>query len=149
MQKKDKKNLKSPDVGSWFYTEEVKKHFFNPYKFLKDNEDFKADGEGIVGSPACGDMMKFWLKIDKEGKKITDCRWRTFGCASAIASTSALAEMITEKGGMKIEKALKITPQDIMARLGGLPEIKVHCSILGDQALRAAIENYKDKNIKN
>lgn len=143
MQKKDKKNLKSPDVGKWFYTDEVKKHFFNPYKFLKDDEKFKADGEGAVGSPACGDMMKFWLKIDKKRKKITDCRWRTFGCASAIASTSALAEMLTENGGMKIEKALKITPQDIMARLGGLPEIKVHCSILGDQALRAAIKDYK------
>jgi len=140
-----KNNTASPDVGNWFYTDKVKKHFFNPYKFLKDGEEFKADGEGVVGSPACGDMMKFWIKIDKKAGKIIDCRWRTFGCASAIASTSALAEMLTEKGGMKIEKALKITPQDIMARLGGLPEIKIHCSILGDQALRAAIKDYQNK----
>lgn len=142
--KKINKNLKkSPDVGQWFYTETVKEHFFKPIKFLKDKEEFKSDGEGSVGSPACGDMMKFWIKVDKKTQKIKDCRWRTFGCASAIASTSALAEMITEKGGMKISKALKIRPQDIMSRLGGLPDIKVHCSVLGDQALRAAIEDYK------
>ncbi|MFA5133369.1 MAG: iron-sulfur cluster assembly scaffold protein [Patescibacteria group bacterium] len=142
--KKSSPDIKSNKGGKeWFYTEIVKKHFFEPYKFLKDKEKFKADGEGAVGSPACGDMMKFWIKVDKKVGKIIDCRWRTFGCASAIASTSALAEMITEKGGIKIEKALKIRPQDIMKRLGGLPDIKVHCSVLGDQALRAAIENYK------
>jgi len=137
---------KQPDIKtkdqSWFYSKKVKDHFFSPKKFLKDGEKFKADGVGTVGSPACGDMMKFWIKIDKKENKIKDCRWRTFGCASAIASTSALAEMITEDGGMKIEKALKIKPQDIINRLNGLPAIKVHCSILGDQALRAAIEDY-------
>ena len=138
----------SADVGGWFYSDEVKRHFFHPYKFMKDGEDaaFEADGVGTVGSPACGDMMKFWIKVDKKTKKIEDCRWRTFGCGSAIASTSALAEMITEKGGMKIEDALKICPQDIMERLCGLPDIKVHCSVLGDQALRAAIGDYKSRN---
>lgn len=133
----------------WFYSDEVKRHFFNPYKFMKDEEEEKfskeADGMGAVGSPACGDMMKLWIKVDKESQKIIDCRWRTFGCGSAIASTSAMAEMITENGGMTLQDALKIKPQDIMERLGGLPEIKIHCSVLGDQALHAAIEDYKKK----
>ncbi|MBU1179526.1 iron-sulfur cluster assembly scaffold protein [Patescibacteria group bacterium] len=139
------KSKKSGDIGSWFYSKTVKKHFFNPIKFLKDDEKFDADGVGQVGSSACGDVMKFWIKVDKSGKKIIDCRWRTYGCGSAIASTSTLAEMLTEKGGMKIKDALKIKPQDIMKRLGGLPAIKVHCSVLGDQALRKAIEDYKKK----
>ncbi len=170
-----------PDIQSkdksqeWFYSEEVKRHFFNPYKFMKDEEEktFEFDGMGQVGSPACGDMMKLWIKVgpvrsrpvggaattatglsasdgvDKEPQKIIDCRWRTYGCGSAIASTSVLAEMITENGGMNIDDALKIKPQDIMARLGGLPEIKIHCSILGEQALEAAIKDYKSRNVKH
>ena len=140
-----KKNIKkSADVGGWFYSDEVKRHFFNPFKFMKEEEEkkFKADGIGQVGSPACGDMMKFWIKVDKTGKKIVDCRWRTYGCGSAIASTSALAEILLEDGGMELEKALLIKPQDIMKKLNGLPAIKAHCSVLGDQALRAAIKNY-------
>lgn len=150
--------MSTPDIKDekkkqdWFYSDEVKRHFFNPYKFMKDAEEpgfaKKADGVGQVGSPACGDMMKLWIKVDKDGKKIIDCRWRTFGCGSAIASTSAMAEMITEDGGMTIEDALKIKPQDIMARLGGLPDIKIHCSVLGDQALHAAIRNYREKKSK-
>lgn len=133
--------------GEWFYSDEVKRHFFNPVKFMKDGEEktFEADAVGQVGSPACGDVMKLWIKVDKSTQKIVDCRWRTYGCGSAIASTSAMAEMITENGGMNIDEALKIKPQDIMARLGGLPEIKIHCSVLGDQALEAAIKDYKDK----
>jgi len=142
-------NKNTSDVKDWFYSEEVKKHFFHPIKFMKDGEEeiFKADGVGIVGSPACGDMMRFWVKLDKTKEKIIDCRWRTYGCASAIASTSALAEMLTENGGMAIEDALKLKPKDIMERLNGLPAIKVHCSVLGDQALRAAVEDYR-KSIK-
>lgn len=148
--KDEKDNIKKlGDVGDWFYSDEVKRHFFNPYKFMKDAEEPEfaesADGAGQVGSPACGDMMKLWIKVDKKTKKIIDCRWRTYGCGSAIASTSVMAEMITERGGMAIEDALKIKPQDIMARLGGLPDIKIHCSVLGDQALQAAIKNYKEK----
>lgn len=166
-----KQSKKSGDVRNWFYSEKVKQHFFNPYKFMKESEEakFKADGMGQVGSSACGDMMKFWIKVDpvrgmqkgrksnkkngksasnevdKKNEKIVDCRWRTYGCGSAIASTSILAKMITEKGGMKIKDALKIKPQDIMKRLGGLPAIKAHCSVLGDQALRKAIEDYFKK----
>ncbi|KKR49168.1 MAG: Nitrogen-fixing NifU domain protein [Candidatus Magasanikbacteria bacterium GW2011_GWC2_40_17] len=134
--------------GTWFYTDKVKDHFFNPRNFMKTDEEdkFKADGVGRVGSPACGDEMVLWIKIDTKEDKIQECRWRTFGCGSAIASTSVLSEMITENGGMKIEKALKIRPQDIMERLGGLPARKVHCSVLGDKALRAAINDYFHKS---
>lgn len=151
------KKTTTKNKKNWLYSEEVKKHFFNPYKFLKEEENpssrkatkdknFKADGYGEIGSTACGDVMKFWIKIDKSGEKITDCRWRTYGCGSAIASTSVLAKMITEKGGMKIKDALKIKPQDIIKRLKGLPAIKVHCSVLGDQALRKAIQNYLESS---
>lgn len=135
---------------SWFYSEGVKEHFFNPKNILteKDEKNFVADGVGMVGSPACGDMMKIWIKIDRETEKIKECKWRTYGCATAIASTSALSVMVTENGGMDLERAEKIKPQDIIEKLGGLPPAKVHCSILGDQALRVAIEDYKTK-LKN
>ncbi|MEK7189850.1 MAG: iron-sulfur cluster assembly scaffold protein, partial [Patescibacteria group bacterium] len=99
-----------------------------------------------VGSPACGDEMVMWIQIDTKEDKIIDCRWRTFGCGSAIASTSMLSEMVKENGGIKIDEALKIKPQDIMTRLGGLPDRKIHCSVLGDKALRAAINDYFHKS---
>lgn len=132
----------------WYYSEAVKDHFFNPKNLLKHGEEagFKADGMGRVGSPACGDEMVLWVKIDPKTDKIKECKWQTFGCASAIAATSILSVMVTEKGGMKIEDALQIRPQDIMKRLGGLPERKVHCSVLGDKALRAAINDYFHKS---
>ncbi|MCX6719217.1 MAG: iron-sulfur cluster assembly scaffold protein [Candidatus Taylorbacteria bacterium] len=95
----------------------------------------------------CGDVMRVWLNIDKKKDRITAFKWRTFGCASAIAATSMLSVMITEKGGMKIDRALEVRPQDIMTRLGGLPDRKIHCSVLGDKALRAAI-NYWFKKTK-
>ena len=128
--------------NKWFYTEKVREHFFAPKNFLTDEKElkFKADGIGIVGNPKCGDQMKMWIKV--KNNKITDCRWQTFGCASALASTSILSEMAK---GRTIEKALKITPKDIANKLGGLPAIKFHCSVLGDQALRAAIEDYSGK----
>ena len=95
--------------------------------------------------------MVIWIKIkdnpsmDSGQAKIIDCKWQTFGCGSAIASTSILSEMVLENGGMTIEQALKIRPQDILERLGGLPARKIHCSVLGDQALRAAIEDWQAK----
>jgi nitrogen fixation NifU-like protein len=128
----------------WFYTDTVKDHFFNPKNFLDDEGNYKDAYMGMVGSPACGDAMKVWLKIDNN--KITDFKWKTFGCASAIASTSMLSVMVTENGGMEVEQALKLRPQDIMARLGGLPARKVHCSVLGDKALRSAVNDYYRKN---
>ena len=131
---------------SWFYSPEVKEHFFNPKNFMeKDEEKYKADGLGMVGSPACGDMMKMWIKVDKKTERITECKWKTFGCGSAIASTSMLSVIVLEHGGMKLEDARKLRPQDILERLGGLPARKIHCSVLGDKALRAAINDYYRK----
>ena len=132
----------------WFYSKTVKEHFFNPKNVLKTETDVKAfekkaDAVGQVGSPVCGDVMKVWI-IVKDGK-IADCRWQTFGCASAIASTSIMSEMVK---GMKLEDAMKIRPQDIVKRLGGLPEQKIHCSVLGDQALRAVIKNYQNEKAR-
>jgi NifU-like protein involved in Fe-S cluster formation/bacterioferritin-associated ferredoxin len=141
-----------PDVvnqhvgGSWAYTKEVREHFFNPKNLLwEDPKTAKYDGEGVVGSPACGDVMRVWLKIDRKHDRITDFKWRTFGCASAIAATSMLSVMITEKRGMKINEALKVRPQDIIKRLNGLPDRKIHCSVLGDKALRAALNDWFKK----
>jgi len=135
------------DKQKWFYTEKVKEHFFNPKNVLKTESEVKefektADGIGAVGSPVCGDMMKVWINI--KNNIIKDIKWQTFGCASAIASTSVMSEMVK---GMTLDEALKITPADIVKKLGSLPAQKIHCSVLGDQALRAAIENYKRKRI--
>ena len=130
----------------WFYTSTVKDHFINPKNIVLDDkivEDMHPNGEGEVGSPACGDVMKFWIRV--ENGKIKKCLWKTFGCASAIASTSMLSVMVTENGGMTLEEAQKISPKEIMDRLGGLPPVKVHCSVLGYQALRQAIKDYKSK----
>jgi NifU-like protein involved in Fe-S cluster formation/bacterioferritin-associated ferredoxin len=133
----------------WFYTDTVKDHFFHPKNFLEDEAGYGEAYLGMVGSPACGDAMKVWLKIEKEAdgtERIKDFKWKTFGCASAIASTSMLSVMVTENGGMPIDDALKLRPQDIMARLGGLPARKVHCSVLGDKALRSAVMDYYRKS---
>ena len=132
----------------WFYTDIVKDHFFNPRNiFLSDEEagTYKYDGVGMVGSPACGDMMKIWIKCDPENDRITECKWQTFGCASAIASTSMMSVMITEEEGMSTADAMKLKPRDINDRLGGLPTRKYHCSVLGDKALQEAINDYYRK----
>ena len=140
----DGAKIRDRQGGSWLYTDVVKDHFFNPRNILKQGEEdsFKADASGRVGSPACGDEMVLWLKIDPKTEKITTCKWQTFGCGSAIASTSMLSVMLSENGGMTIADALKIKPQDIMARLGGLPNRKIHCSVLGDKALHAAVNDW-------
>ncbi len=127
--------------GSWVYSDTVKDHFFNPRNLLLDEKNYVADGVGIVGSPACGDMMAMWIKV-KEGK-VTECKWRTFGCASAIASTSMVSVMVTENGGMDLSKAKRITAETIIERLGGLPDRKYHCSVLGHHALREAINDFE------
>ena len=130
-------------MNDWPYSEIVKKHFLQPQNFLKEGEKFAADGVGEVGSPACGDVMKMWLKIEND--RIVDLRWQTFGCASAIGSISMLSEMVLKNGGMKLADAEKITPRDILEKLGGLPKNKIHCSVLGDKALRAAIADFRAK----
>ena len=127
-------------MAQWVYTDTVKDHFMNPRNRWKEGEDFQPDGVGEVGSLACGDQMRVGIKV-KDGK-ISDLRWLTYGCASAIASTSMMSTLAI---GMSLEEAYHLTPQMIMEALGGLPEHKFHCSVLGDKALRAAIDDYLEK----
>lgn len=92
--------------------------------------------------------MAVWVKIDESTSKIRECKWRTFGCASAIGSTSMMSVMITENGGMTLALAKRISPEAIIERLGGLPDRKYHCSVLGHEALRKAIEDYENNHGK-
>lgn len=125
----------------WIYSEKVKEHFMNPRNFLfGDESKFDADATGIVGNPICGDQMKMYIKVDSKTDKIKDVRWKTYGCASAIASTSALSELAK---GKTLDEALKITAKDIDDYLGNLPKHKFHCSVLGHEALAEAIKNYR------
>ncbi len=126
---------------SWIYSDIVKEHFLNPRNFLMGDETkYQADAVGIVGNPVCGDQMKMFIQVQDE--RITDIKWKTYGCASAIASTSALSELAK---GKTLNEALQIGPEEIAIYLGGLPKHKFHCSVLGHEALAAAIENFRQK----
>ena len=124
----------------WVYSDIVKEHFLNPRNFLMGDESkFDYDAVGLVGNPICGDQMKMYIKV--KDNKIADIRWKTYGCASAIASTSALSEIAK---GKTLDEALKISAEDIDDYLGKLPKHKFHCSILGHDALKDAIMNYRN-----
>ena len=120
------------------YNEKVIDHFTNP-RNVGDMEN--PDGEGVYGSPVCGDMMKIMIRVD-ENEIITDAKFKTFGCGSAIASSSVATDMII---GKSVEESLKITNKNIIEELGGLPAIKVHCSVLADHAIKSAIYDYAQK----
>ena len=123
----------------WIYSDAVKDHFMNPHNFLfGDESQFDFDAVGIVGNPICGDQMKMYIKVKDD--KIEDVRWKTYGCASAIASTSALSELAK---GKTLDEAVKISAKDIDDYLGNLPKHKFHCSVLGHQALADAVKNYR------
>jgi nitrogen fixation NifU-like protein len=120
------------------YNETVLKHYHNPKNV---GEIKNADGIGIYMSGSCGDITKFWIKVDQE--KITDAKYMTQGCAASIACGSALTELIKNK---TIDEALKLTKNDLLTVLNGLPEPKVHCSMLADDALKDAIRDYLTRN---
>ncbi len=135
----------------WLYSEMVKEHFLNPRNVLWADEDkFEADGRGIAGNVVCGDQMLMMVKVKRDAAepanldlaRIADIAWKTYGCASAIAATSMLSEVAK---GLTLAEAIDITPGVIAKKLGGLPARKFHCSVLGDKALKLAIEDYKDR----
>ena len=120
------------------YSDEVMDHFTNP-RNVGEIED--ADGVGEVGNPVCGDMMTFYIKVD-EDERLEDVKFKTFGCGAAIAVSSMVSEMAK---GKTVDEALQISRDDVAEELGGLPKQKMHCSNLGADALRLAIEDYKSK----
>ena len=119
------------------YTEQVMDHFMNP-RNMGEMED--ASGVGTVGNAKCGDIMRIYIKVEND--VITDVKFKTFGCGAAIATSSKATEMVM---GKTIDEALKITNKMVMEELGGLPEVKIHCSVLAEEALHAAIQDYKDR----
>jgi len=120
------------------YSEKVMDHFMNPRNV---GEIDGADGVGEVGNPACGDMMRLYLKID-EGK-VVDAKFRTFGCGAAIASSSMLTEMIK---GKTVDEARAISNQHVADALDGLPAVKIHCSVMAEQAVKSALDDYAKKH---
>lgn len=137
----------SPNIAAapWVYSDLVKDHFLSPRNFLMGDESaYHYDAVGTVGNPICGDQMRMFLQI--QDGRITDVKWKTYGCASAIASTSALSELVK---GQTLDDALKVGPEQIAAYLGGLPKHKFHCSVLGHEALAAAIADYRSRALAN
>ena len=119
------------------YTEQVMDHFMNP-RNMGEMED--ASGVGTVGNAKCGDIMRIYIKVEDD--VITDVKFKTFGCGAAIATSSKATELVK---GKTLDEALQITNKQVMDSLGGLPPVKVHCSVLAEEALHAAIQDYKDR----
>ena len=119
------------------YSEKVMEHFMNPHNVGTLDD---ADGIGEVGNPRCGDIMKMYIKVKED--VIVDIKFQTFGCGAAVATSSMITEMVK---GKTLKEALEITNKDVAEALGGLPNIKMHCSNLAEQGIKAAIEDYKKK----
>jgi nitrogen fixation NifU-like protein len=126
-----------PDAGS-LYSEKVMDHFKNPRNV---GEIESPDGIGHVGNPVCGDIMDLYIKVNDN--TIVDAKFKTFGCGAAIATSSMVTEMVK---GKSIEEALEITNRAVAEALDGLPKIKMHCSVLAEEAVQSAIENYRTKS---
>lgn len=124
------------------YNDTVMDHFMNPRNV---GEIENPDGKGVYGSPVCGDMMQITIKVDEKTDVITDVKFKTFGCGSAIASSSMATEMII---GKTVDEALAVTNKQIVEELGGLPAVKIHCSVLADHAIKCAIYDYAEKHGK-
>ncbi len=122
------------------YSQKVMDHFINPRNV---GEIENADGVGEAGNPKCGDIMKIYLKVNPETKVIDDVKFKTFGCASAIASSSMATEMIK---GRTIEEAWNLTNNAVAEALDGLPPIKMHCSVLAEEAIHTALNDYREKH---
>ena len=122
------------------YSEKVMDHFRNPRNLGKMEE---ADGVGEVGNAKCGDIMRMYIKVDPETQVITDVKFNTFGCGSAIASSSMATEMIK---GKPLDEALQLSNKAVVEALDGLPAQKIHCSVLAEEAVKAAVKDYYDKN---
>jgi len=128
-----------PDIWS-LYSEKVMEHFKNPRNV---GEIENPDGIGHVGNPVCGDIMELYIKV--KNNVITDAKFKTFGCGAAIATSSMVTELVK---GKTIEEALEISNNAVAEALGGLPPIKMHCSVLAEEALKSAIENYQQRQRK-
>ena len=125
------------------YTDKVVDHFENPRNVGSLDKDADDVGTGLVGAPECGDVMKLQIKVDDETQKITDARFKTFGCGSAIAASSLATEWVR---GKSIDDAEKVSNVEIVAELS-LPPVKIHCSVLAEDAIKSAIEDYRKKQI--
>ena len=122
------------------YSDKVIDHFTNP---RNGGEIEDADGVGTVGNAKCGDIMRIYLDIDPDTKVIRDCKFKTFGCGAAVASSSMATEMVK---GKTIYEALEVTNKAVMEALDGLPQVKIHCSLLAEEAIHAALWDYAEKN---
>jgi nitrogen fixation NifU-like protein len=122
------------------YSEKVMDHFQNPRNVGKMED---ASGVGEVGNAKCGDIMRMYIKVDPETQVITDVKFNTFGCGSAIATSSMATEMIK---GKEVSEALKLSNKAVVEALDGLPPAKIHCSVLAEEAVRAAVKDYYDRN---